>query len=476
VIRNPYPAWGTIAAMISAALKLPLSYHESVVSGKKWLSAEIGRLLTGCPDSKLVLTGYSQGAQVTGDVYQNTSSKKIMGVVLFGDPKFNSNDTASRGGISGLDGALGTRPLYSVEPGKHSVGHVLSYCHDKDPVCQGVSRLHHGSTYHDYASTGEPQQAATYFAQFVPKASSPSPAPSPSPAVPVRIVPAIEQTRIVAEYGPDFTLLPQWSPPGFSWNGWDVESGSFGYLLNRLQVFFKKGTTTVLWEVASGVSDETADAATCEVARSPRVVNGRRTHFYVTASGFPSSYVCVTVKRQIGQATANVQMAVSATGKYGRGVTETELRRMVSSAIVPRRPVPPTSVPPVPADEGRSLRASFKGLLLPTVLPKGFIYTRAGINEPNALTGARRSAFVMFGRSGRRIQWTVGPPYSTRECEEQQGVPRSRIGGRMVSLIQGAKGQAAWFCTSGSPKLQIQAWNDYSISGPALMQLVASAR
>ena len=173
-IPNGYPTWGSIPTMISALFKLPQQYHASVVAGKNWLSNELGVLASKCPSSKIVLTGYSQGAQVTGDVYQNTQSKQIIGVVLFGDPKFNSADPAARGGQKGLDGALGTRPLYSVAPGKQSAGHVFSYCHNRDPVCQGVSRLHFGSTYHiNYGATDEPEQAAAHLAAFVPKGVSP---------------------------------------------------------------------------------------------------------------------------------------------------------------------------------------------------------------------------------------------------------------------------------------------------------------
>jgi hypothetical protein len=175
VIPNGYPAWGSVPTMISALLKLPQQYHKSVVAGKKWLSTQLGVLFSKCPSSKIVLTGYSQGAQVTGDVYQRTSSKQIMGVVLFGDPRFNSADSADRGGVSGLDGALGTRPLFKDAPGKQSIGHVLSYCHNRDPVCQGVSRLRYGPTYHEnYGATDEPEQAARYIARFVPR-RSPSP-------------------------------------------------------------------------------------------------------------------------------------------------------------------------------------------------------------------------------------------------------------------------------------------------------------
>lgn len=195
VILSGYPAWGSIPTLISALAKLPQRYHKSVVEGKNWLGNQVARLLASCPDSKLVLTGYSQGAQVTGDVYQNTSSKNILGVVLFGDPKFNSADPAARGGKSGLDGALGTRPLYGTAPGKPSVGHVLSYCHDRDPVCQGVSRLRYGSRYHSYYDTGEPQAAANYLARFV----STKPTPTPTPNVSLTVCAYEETTPVTTD-------------------------------------------------------------------------------------------------------------------------------------------------------------------------------------------------------------------------------------------------------------------------------------
>lgn len=184
VIPNGYPAWGSIPTLISALANLPQRYHQSVVEGKDWLSGRLDRLLTTCPQSRFVLTGYSQGAHVAGDVYQNISSRRIIGVVLFGDPKFNSADPAARGGKSGLDGALGTRPLFRSQPGKHSTGHALSYCHDRDPVCQGVSRLRYGSTHHRYDGTGEPQQAAEHIARFATTVSQAPPTVRVEPRAP----------------------------------------------------------------------------------------------------------------------------------------------------------------------------------------------------------------------------------------------------------------------------------------------------
>lgn len=165
VVRNPYPAAGGFVRIVGAALKLPGGYQESVLKGKRWLRARLARLSreSRCKSTKLLLVGYSQGAHVTGDVYQERSSwLRILGVALFGDPYFNSADTtAARGSFAfGLNGILGTRPPFLG-------AHVLSFCHRHDPVCQGIAsfRLSHGFAPHEnYHKLGEAQIAAAYFA------------------------------------------------------------------------------------------------------------------------------------------------------------------------------------------------------------------------------------------------------------------------------------------------------------------------
>jgi Cutinase len=81
-----------------------------------------------------LLVGYSQGAQVTGDVVQKLSAdllSHVLGVALFGDPYFNTRDyRVDRGNHQHLDGLLGTRPIFTGVS-------VLSYCHKYDPICQG---------------------------------------------------------------------------------------------------------------------------------------------------------------------------------------------------------------------------------------------------------------------------------------------------------------------------------------------------
>jgi hypothetical protein len=81
----------------------------------------------------LILLGYSQGAQVTGNVYQRLKPgerRRIAAVVLWGDPRFNPLDLkANREDHPGV-GLLGPRSRFP-DPGK-----VFSYCNTHDPICQ----------------------------------------------------------------------------------------------------------------------------------------------------------------------------------------------------------------------------------------------------------------------------------------------------------------------------------------------------
>jgi hypothetical protein len=106
------------------------------VDGERWLRDFIPRELRACPAIKLVLVGYSQGAQVTGDVYQRDVSRaekrSIDAVWLFGDPYFNARDAAAdRGNYDHQrSGALGKRRNFGGDQ------RVRSVCHHHDPVCQ----------------------------------------------------------------------------------------------------------------------------------------------------------------------------------------------------------------------------------------------------------------------------------------------------------------------------------------------------
>lgn len=144
-----YPAvgllgnWRKIVNAVGAGTKIGFlgSYNGSVNDGKAALRQVIKSEARVCPRVKLVLVGYSQGAQVVADVYQRDLTagerSRIAGVVLFGDPYFNPGD--SKPDVGSYDptryGALGKRGFY---PSSNTT--IFSICHLYDPICQGPGR------------------------------------------------------------------------------------------------------------------------------------------------------------------------------------------------------------------------------------------------------------------------------------------------------------------------------------------------
>ena len=243
VIKNPYPAVGW-TSFPGAGAKVPGRYHASVVEGKNFLGQFLRRQASACRGQKLLLTGYSQGAQVTADDVQDNQVSVIFGVALFGDPYFNSRDPVDRGGFSyGRNGWLGQRPLFVYSQREH----VLSYCHYHDPVCQGAG-LYGDSQHTNYDKLGEPEQAAQYFTQLEKSGSSPSVQPSGSARIataPV-VVPGVIYHEDVSK-PPTAQLNPQHYPHGGG--VCDMWAGRWWKLSMRAGE-----TATIAWEVFAPAS------------------------------------------------------------------------------------------------------------------------------------------------------------------------------------------------------------------------------
>jgi hypothetical protein len=178
VITVPFKAAGGWPTLTGAALKLPAGYHKSVMNMKSWLRKTMDDLSRDCPSSALILTGYSQGAQAAGDVYQEREEwPQIVGVALFGDPYYNHKDSSDRFGLNvkprkrmdnQFNGGLAMpRPRKPFDSSK-----VLSFCHQWDPVCQNplnAKKFLQGrpSEHNNYTEFSEPETAAKYFAKLL---------------------------------------------------------------------------------------------------------------------------------------------------------------------------------------------------------------------------------------------------------------------------------------------------------------------
>jgi cutinase len=145
---NPYPAVSVLDGFNPLEIDQDLNglgallhsgrigaYNDSVRDGERELRTLVQNQASSfCSVTKMILVGYSQGAQVTGNVIEQLprwAARHVAAAVLFADPKFNSRDRwADRGVIrNGLDGVLGQRPFF---PRGGPV--VLSYCKGKNPV------------------------------------------------------------------------------------------------------------------------------------------------------------------------------------------------------------------------------------------------------------------------------------------------------------------------------------------------------
>ena len=128
------------------------NYSSSVARGVAALTEQVTTQAADCPESKIVLLGYSQGAHVIGDVLAGSgragpgrqtaplddgAAERVAAVVLMGDPRFVPNKpfnagTSTRAGRfpRGADAALD--PFAEV---------LQSYCDTDDTFCAGGGNL-----------------------------------------------------------------------------------------------------------------------------------------------------------------------------------------------------------------------------------------------------------------------------------------------------------------------------------------------
>ncbi|MFD4459764.1 cutinase family protein [Nocardia sp. NPDC058480] len=122
-------------------LEYPASMNpDSAVRGVENLTALLNASAAACPDQRLVLLGYSQGARVIGNTLDartaltEQAAARIDAIALFGSPLFNGAEPYNRGSF---DPALsGTGPL-RLGALTEFADRLRDYCHAGDRVCQG---------------------------------------------------------------------------------------------------------------------------------------------------------------------------------------------------------------------------------------------------------------------------------------------------------------------------------------------------
>jgi hypothetical protein len=118
------------------------TYKNSVAAGENALQTALIVFRSKCPRTYVMLAGYSQGAQVAGDVADTLTKAQrahIAAVALFGDPRFNPRqtqvDVSGLGYNPKLEGIyqFANKQMRQVPP--DLVPRLHSYCLEGDPIC-----------------------------------------------------------------------------------------------------------------------------------------------------------------------------------------------------------------------------------------------------------------------------------------------------------------------------------------------------
>jgi cutinase len=149
---------GTYAVVYPASTDFP-----TAVDGIRDASNHVEQMVAACPDTKLVLAGYSQGAAVMGFVTANA----VPGGVDPADvPEPMPADVASHVAAVALLGKPDAQFMRSIDSPQVTIGPLyatktIELCAPGDPIC---SEGDDGDAHTSYTANGMVEQAAAYVA------------------------------------------------------------------------------------------------------------------------------------------------------------------------------------------------------------------------------------------------------------------------------------------------------------------------
>ncbi|PGH17892.1 hypothetical protein AJ79_00791 [Helicocarpus griseus UAMH5409] len=137
------------------------NYGSSVQAGTRAVGQQVNSFAQRCPDTQIVIVGYSQGAQITnnancggGDPNQGyteteplvigTVQDQVKAIILMGDPRFTPGESFNVG--SATAGGFSAREPGFVCP---VADKIQSYCDSPDPYC---SNGNNAQTHQSYVS------------------------------------------------------------------------------------------------------------------------------------------------------------------------------------------------------------------------------------------------------------------------------------------------------------------------------------
>lgn len=173
-------------------------YCQSVDEGVANGIAQLNSYAARCPNTKLVISGYSQGAQVVGDIigggngtfFQGCTTtpspaldvnsalgKQIVAVTVFGNTRHTANQPYNQ--FSGApDNGIFPRPDYQLANLATWTTKLHDYCVAEDPICAGgdvvADHLNYFDLYSDVAAAWIKSQIASADVVISSTVSSPS--------------------------------------------------------------------------------------------------------------------------------------------------------------------------------------------------------------------------------------------------------------------------------------------------------------
>ncbi|KAF5383247.1 hypothetical protein D9615_004842 [Tricholomella constricta] len=105
----------------------------SQAQGVAAMKARLAAKASACPDTKIVLTGYSQGAHVAGDVLASKAggTANVAALILMGDPGHVRGESFQKG-TANMSNGLFPRSNNALEP---FASKINSFCDFGDPFC-----------------------------------------------------------------------------------------------------------------------------------------------------------------------------------------------------------------------------------------------------------------------------------------------------------------------------------------------------
>ena len=127
-VKNIYPAY-------PASFVFP-SYADSIAIGVSTTTQTITEIFARCPNTKLALTGFSQGAQIAATVATKITRGEtivprhaLVGVSLIADPERNPET------VELIGTPVGGAGIFSARQGDFGDVPAITFCAPGDPVC-----------------------------------------------------------------------------------------------------------------------------------------------------------------------------------------------------------------------------------------------------------------------------------------------------------------------------------------------------